>query len=95
MLSTFVAELLQHKMDSIYESSGEDALNNQIEYINKAISVVDDESQNQTMVKMSGELLLSIMSEKDERLLLGKKAKDIERPETSMAFSSLVQKVNL
>ncbi|SEA76099.1 Superfamily II DNA or RNA helicase [Oribacterium sp. KHPX15] len=89
VLSTYVAELLQRKMDTIYESSGDDALDKQIEYINKVISVIDDESKDQTMVEMSGEQLLSIMSNKDERLLLGKKAKDIERPETSMAYSSL------
>ena len=41
------------------------------------------------MVGLSGEQLLSIMSDKDERFLLSKKAKDIARPETSMAFSSL------
>ena len=89
VLSAYVAELLQRKMDSIYESSGDNALSNQIEYINKVISVVDDESKDQTMVGLSGEQLLSIMSDNDERLLLGRKAKDIARPETSMAFSSL------
>ena len=89
VLSAYVAELLQRKMDSIYESSGDNALSNQIEYINKVISVVDDESKDQTMVGLSGEQLLSIMSDNDERLLPGRKAKDIARPETSMAFSSL------
>ena len=89
VLSTYVAELLQRKMDTIYESSGDNALDKQIEYINKVISVIDDESKDQDLVELSGEQLLSIMSKKDERLLLGKKAKDIERPETSMAYSSL------
>ena len=89
VLSAYVAELLQRKMDSIYESSGDNALDNQIEYINKVISVVDDESKDRVMVGSPGEQLLSIMSDRDERLLLGKKARDMVRPETSMAFSSL------
>ena len=89
VLATYVAELLQQKMDCIYETSGDNALNDQIEYINKVISVVDDERKDQAMIGQAGEQLLAIMSDKDERLLLGKKAKDIARPETSMAFSSL------
>ena len=89
VLSAYVAELLQRKMDSIYETSGDNALSDQIEYINKVISVVDAETKDQIMVGSSGEQLLSVMSDKDERLLLGKKASDITRPETSMAFSSL------
>ncbi len=89
VLSTYVAELLQRKMDSIYELFGDNALDSQIEYINKVIRVVDGESNDQAMVGSSGEQLLSILSDKDERLLLGKKAKDIARPETSIAFSSL------
>ena len=89
VLATYVAELLQRKMDCIYETSGDNALNDQIEYINKIISVVDDELKDQAMIGQAGEQLLAIMSDKDERLLLGKKAKDIARPETSMAFSSL------
>ncbi|MCI5872501.1 MAG: hypothetical protein PUJ55_11635 [Clostridiales bacterium] len=33
-LSTYVAEHLKRKMDDICENSGDDALSNQIEYIN-------------------------------------------------------------
>ncbi len=89
VLSTYVAELLQRKMDSIYESSGDKALSKQIDYINKVISVINGDSKDKNMIELSGEQLLSIMSDKDERLLLGRKAIDIIRPETSMAFSSL------
>jgi len=89
VLSTYVAELLKRKMDDIYENSGDDALSNQIEYINKVIEMVDAESKNQLMIDSAGDQLLSVLNENDERLLLGKKAKDINRPETSMAYSSL------
>ena len=89
VLSTYVAELLKQKMDDIYENSGDDAIFNQIEYINKVIEMVDSESKNRLMIDTAGDQLLSVMSENDERILLGKKAKDINRPETSMAYSSL------
>ena len=37
VLATYVAGLLQHKMDCMYESSGDNALSDQIMYINKVI----------------------------------------------------------
>lgn len=89
VLSAYVAELLQRKMDVLYESLGEDALDTQIEFINRVIGAIEDGSQDQMMIEQSGEQLISVMSEKDDRLILGKKAKDIVRPETSVAFSNL------
>ncbi len=89
VLATYVSELVQRKMDSISEESGDDALDNQIEFANKVISMIDDELNEQTMIEHPGEMLLSVMGDKDERLLLGKRAKDLVRPETSMAYSSL------
>ncbi len=89
VLSTYVAELLKKKMDEIYENSGDDALSNQIEYINSVIGTVDSESKNQLMIGSEGDQLLTLLNENDERILLGKKAKDINRPETSIAYSSL------
>ncbi|MBR3042622.1 MAG: hypothetical protein IKH94_08115, partial [Eubacterium sp.] len=41
------------------------------------------------MVEQSGEQLLSVLSQNDERLLLGKTAKDVVRPVTSIAYSNL------
>lgn len=89
VLSSYVAGLLQQKMDSIYESSGEDALDHQIEYVNRVIGLLDDDDKEGKKIEQSGEQLLSVVNKNDERLLLGKKAKDIIRPETSIAFSSL------
>ncbi len=89
VLSSYVAEILQRKMDEIYEKSGEDALRDQIEYINNVIRIVDNDSKDRNLIEQSGEQLLSIMDNNDERLLLGRKAKDMIRPETSIAYSSL------
>ena len=89
VLATYVAGLLQHKMDCMYESSGDNALSDQIMYINKVINAIDAEVCDQNMVEQSGEQLLSVLSQNDERLLLGKTAKDVVRPVTSIAYSNL------
>ena len=89
VLATYVAGLLQHKMDCMYESSGNNALSDQIMYINKVINAIDAEVCDQNMVEQSGEQLLSVLSQNDERLLLGKTAKDVVRPVTSIAYSNL------
>lgn len=88
ILSTYVAELLKRKMDDMYESNGEAALDEQIAYINKIIGVVDEDT-DELLIEQKGEQLLTVLSKQDERILLGKKAKDIKRPESSMAYSSL------
>lgn len=89
MLATYAAELMKQKMDAIYESSGDQALSDQIAYINKVIGAMDVETEEELQIEHPGEQLLSVLSEKDEQRLLGRKAKDALRPETSMAYSSL------
>lgn len=84
VLATYAAELMKRKMDAIYESSGD-----QIAYINKVIGAMDVETEEELQIEHPGEQLLNLLSEKDEQRLLGKKAKDALRPETSMAYSSL------
>nr|MCR5238314.1 DEAD/DEAH box helicase family protein [Lachnospiraceae bacterium] len=89
ILSTYVAQLLKKKMEVIRDNSGDDSISNQIDYINRVIDTVDSELSEQKRVDSSGKQLLSVLSENDAHLLLGKKAKDIVRPETSIAYSSL------
>ena len=89
VLATYAAELMKRKMDAMYEASGDQALSDQIAYINKVIGSMDVETDGALQIEHPGEQLLSVLSEKDEQRLLGRKAKDALRPETSMAFSSL------
>lgn len=89
VLATYAAELMKRKMDAIYEASGDQALSDQIAYINKVIGAMDVETEEELQIEHPGEQLLNLLSEKDEQRLLGKKAKDALRPETSMAYSSL------
>lgn len=89
VLATYAAELMKRKMDAMYEASGDQALSDQIAYINKVIGSMDVETDGALQIEHPGEQLLSVLSEKDEQRLLGRKAKDALRPETSMAYSSL------
>ena len=89
VLATYAAELLKRKMDAMYESDGEQALEEQITYINKVIASMGVETEDQLQISKEGEQLYSLLDEHSEQHLLGKKAKDALRPETSMAFSSL------
>ena len=92
VLSTYVAEIVKKKLDEIYEKSDSQSIPEQIQYVNQLISLVNpnlEDSPNPWLVNETGDQLLSVMDVHDERLLLGKKAKDIHRPETSMAYSSL------
>lgn len=41
MLATYAAELMKQKMDAMYEASGDQALSDQITYINKVIGSMD------------------------------------------------------
>ena len=89
VLATYAAELLKRKMDAIYEASGDEALGAQISYINQVIGSMGVESEEQLLIENTGEQLLNLLQQSGEQKLLGKKAKDTPRPETSMAYSSL------
>lgn len=89
VLATYAAELLKRKMDAIYETSGDEALGAQISYINQVIGSMGVESEEQLLIENTGEQLLNLLQQNGEQKLLGKKAKDTPRPETSMAYSSL------
>ena len=89
VLATYAAELLKRKMDAIYETSGDEALEAQISYINQVIGSMGVESEEKLLIENTGEQLLNLLQQNGEQKLLGKKAKDAPRPETSMAYSSL------
>lgn len=73
VLATYAAELMKRKMDAIYEASGDQALSDQIAYINKVIGAMDVETEEELQIERPGEQLLNLLSEKDEQRLLGRK----------------------
>ncbi len=92
ILSAYVSEILKRKMDNIFDSEGSKSLQAQIEMVNRVISTVNittDDEDDMLKVQDEGNQLLALLDQKDVGLLLGKDAKAIVRPETSLAFSSL------
>ena len=94
IIAKYVSEVLYKQLNIIAESNKEDSLIKQIELANKLISAVD-ENEKEPLISSgisdeeNGLQLLSLLDPNDEKRILGKKASDIERPQTSLAQSSL------
>ena len=94
IISKYVSEVLHRQLNIIAESNKENSLIKQIELANKLISAVD-ENEKEPLISSgisdeeNGLQLLSLLDPNDEKRILGKKASDIERPQTSLAQSSL------
>jgi superfamily II DNA or RNA helicase len=91
ILSNYLSEILQKGLDQVLENGGD--ISAQISLVNQIIELIrnttkeaDFESLN---VDRRAELLLALMRENDPRLQLGKTASDMNRPESSIAQSSL------
>ncbi len=89
ILSSYIAEELQKKLDQIYDASGDRSLEEQIEIANKVVHAFAPEDAADISVSETGHQLFALMDHDDPRLITGKTAKNIKRPETSLAFSSL------
>ena len=91
VLTQYLAEIVQKGLDDIAEENG--GINAQIALTNQIISLIQkatNEADYKSMgVAQRAEQLLALLRENDPLLIVGKTAKDVERPETSMAQSSL------
>ena len=91
VLSQYLTEVVQQGLDNVADNGGDIAA--QIDLANRIVSVIHNatkEADFATMgVSQRAEQLLALLRENDPRLLLGKTADDVERPETSVAQSSL------
>lgn len=90
ILTGYISEVIKKRLDMI--SDGED-VSAQIELINKIVNVLSGENEediSELAVAEEAEQLIALLSSEDPMVKLGKKkAKDIVRPETSVAQSSL------
>ena len=94
IISKYVAEVVQKELNIIAEKGGSDSIVKQIELANKIIESANSQDPGVLLstgdvVEENGLQLLSLMDKNDQRRLLNKKASDIERPQTSLAQSSL------
>lgn len=87
MLAQYLSEVVQKGLDNGGDLSAQIALTNQI------VSLIQNTTKEADFAAMGvaqrAEQLLALFGENDPKLLLGKTAADVERPETSIAQSSL------
>lgn len=90
VLSRYMAEVVQKKLNEI--SEGKDGLEAQVRLVNRIIHILgqtDGADRSGLSVDSRAEQMLALMRENDPRLASGRTADDMERPETSLAESSL------
>lgn len=91
VLSQYLADVVQLGLDNVVDAGGD--ISSQIELANRIVKTIEEQTrQNEYSlfsVDAQAQQLLALLDENDPRLLLGRTAKDIPRPETSVAQSSL------
>ncbi len=90
VLSAYVAQVVRRALERMQDAHQE--LPEQLHLVNQLIALaggVMDEDAEGLSVDERAQQLLTLLAEQDPRLALGKSAKDVQRPETSLAQSSL------
>jgi hypothetical protein len=91
ILSQYLSDVVQKGLDNVLDNGGD--LSAQIELTNQIINVIENQTQEADFAALSvdqrAEQLFALLRENDPSLVLGKTAKDLPRPETSIAQSSL------
>ena len=91
VLAQYLSEVVQQGLDNVADNGGD--LSAQIALTNQIVSLIQNITKEADFASMGvaqrAEQLLALLRENDPRLVLGKTASDVERPETSVAQSSL------
>ena len=91
VLAQYLADVVQKALDNVIDNGGD--ISAQIALTNQIVDLIQTTTKEADFASMSvaqrAEQLLALLRENDPRLLLGKTAADMERPETSVAHSSL------
>ena len=91
VLAQYLADVVQKGLDNVLDNGGD--ISAQIALANRIVGLIQDTTHEADFAAMGvdkrAEQLLALLREADPRLAVGKTAADIERPETSIAQSSL------
>ena len=99
ILSQYIADVVRSSLEKLADKGN--SLEEQVDLVNRVIEALPnetarnsgrtelDEARSQLSITQPGEQLLALVGENDPMLALGKSARDLERPETSMIGSSL------
>lgn len=90
-LAQYLADVVQKGLDNVLDNGGD--ISAQIGLTNQIVELIQNTTQEADFAALGvdrrAEQLLALLRETDPRLAVGKTAADIERPETSIAQSSL------
>ena len=91
VLAQYLADVVQKGLDNVLDNGGD--ISAQIGLTNQIVDLIQNTTKEADFaalgVDQRAEQLLALLREADPRLAVGKTATDIERPETSIAQSSL------
>ena len=91
VLTQYLTEVVQKGLENVQDNGGE--IEAQIQLANQIVNTIQTTTQEADFASLDvdqrAEQLLALLRDNDPRLATGKSAKDLERPETSIAQSSL------
>ena len=91
VLAQYLADVVQKGLDNVVDNGGD--VSTQIEMVNQIVDLIQNTTGEADFaalgVAQRAEQLLALLRENDPRLALGKTAANVQRPETSIAQSSL------
>ena len=91
VLAQYLADVVQKGLDNVVDNGGD--VSAQIEMVNQIVDLIQNTTGEADFASMGvaqrAEQLLALLRENDPRLALGKTAANMQRPETSIAQSSL------
>ena len=91
VLAQYLADVVQKGLENVLDNGGN--ITDQVDLANRIVSLIEQETKEAAFASLGvdqrAEQLLALLRETDPRLAVGKTAADIERPETSIAQSSL------
>ena len=91
VLAQYLTDVVQKGLENVQDNGG--GIEAQIQLANQIVTTIQNTTQEADFAALSvdqrAEQLLALLQQNDPRLATGKSAKDIDRPETSIAQSSL------
>lgn len=91
VLSQYLSDVVQKGLENVIDNGGD--ISTQVKLVNKIVSLIQNATHESTFSSLSvnhhAEQLLALITDSDPRLAVGKTAKDVSRPETSISRSNL------
>ena len=91
VLAQYLADVVQKGLDNVLDNGGD--ISAQIGLTNQIVNLIQNTTKEADFAALGvdrrAEQLLALLQQNDLRLATGKSAKDLDRPETSIAQSSL------